>query len=175
MPGKMRESLTIRLSRLYLDTMERMIEAGLYSSKSEMVREALRLFFEKHGVRIPYKTKFSKKAVAWMKEQSLGFMDDAILRSDLALLGVLDEQIGFVEEKLAAHAVDDTQVRLLMTMTGVDYFAAMLVLAEMARLTGSRERRVSAAGWGWLRGCGSPVRRPGSAALVGLGTRGCGG
>ena len=103
---------------------------------------------DKHGVRIPYKTKFSKKAVKWMHELSLGFMDDAILCSDLALLGVLDEQIGFVEEKLAAHAVDDTQVRLLMTMTGVDYFAAMLVLAEMARLTGSRERRVSAAGWG---------------------------
>ncbi|GAG78166.1 unnamed protein product, partial [marine sediment metagenome] len=34
---------------LYLDAMERMIDAGLYSSKSEIVREALRAFFEKHG------------------------------------------------------------------------------------------------------------------------------
>ena len=49
MSGKMPKSLTIRLSKLYLDAMDRMIERGLYGSKSEMVREALRLFFEKHG------------------------------------------------------------------------------------------------------------------------------
>ena len=48
MPGKMQESLTIRLSRIYLDAMEKMIEEGLYAGKSEIVREALRLFFEKH-------------------------------------------------------------------------------------------------------------------------------
>lgn len=52
MPGKMQESLTIRLSRLYLDAMDRMIERGLYGSKSEIVREALRLFFEKYGEKI---------------------------------------------------------------------------------------------------------------------------
>lgn len=52
MPGNMQESLTLRLSRLYLDAMERMIEAGLYGSKSEIVREALRLFFEKHGEKL---------------------------------------------------------------------------------------------------------------------------
>jgi len=90
-----------------------------------------RALLNKHGLRGPYKTKFSKKAVAWMRELSLGFMDDAILRSDLAVLEVLDEQISLVEEKLAALAVDDAHMRLLMTMTGVDYFAAMLVLVEI--------------------------------------------
>lgn len=52
MPGKMQESLTVRLSRLYLDAMERMIEGGLYGSKSEIVRESLRLLFEKLGERL---------------------------------------------------------------------------------------------------------------------------
>ncbi len=52
MPGKMQESLTLRLSRLYLDAMERMIDAGLYSGKSEIVREALREFFEKYGEKL---------------------------------------------------------------------------------------------------------------------------
>ena len=47
MTGKMQKSLTIRLSELYLDAMDRMIEAGLYSGKSEIVRESLREFFEK--------------------------------------------------------------------------------------------------------------------------------
>lgn len=44
--------MTIRLSKLYLDVMDRMIEKGLYGSKSEIVREALRLFFEKYGEKI---------------------------------------------------------------------------------------------------------------------------
>lgn len=52
MPGKMQESLTMRLSKLYLDAMDRIINAGLYSSKSEIIREALRLFFEKQGEKL---------------------------------------------------------------------------------------------------------------------------
>jgi len=51
-PGKMQESLTIRLSELYLSGMDNMIDKGLYGSKSEIVREALRDFFEKHGEKI---------------------------------------------------------------------------------------------------------------------------
>lgn len=51
-PGKMQEYLTIRLSKLYLNGMDNMIEEGLYGSKSEIVREALRDFFEKHGEKI---------------------------------------------------------------------------------------------------------------------------
>jgi len=93
------------------------------------VRNRIHALLDKHDLRIPYKTKFSKKAVAWMRELSLGFMDDAILRSDLALLAALDEHCDCVEEKLASLAVDDARVRLLMTMTGVDY-TAMLVMAK---------------------------------------------
>jgi len=52
MSRRMQESLTVRLSRLYLDAMDRMIERGLYGSKSEIIREALRLFFEKYGEKI---------------------------------------------------------------------------------------------------------------------------
>jgi len=36
-----------------------------------------------------------------------------------------------IEEKIAALAVEDRRVRLLMTMTGVGYFTAMLVLSEV--------------------------------------------
>ena len=51
-PRRMQESLTIRLSKLYLEAMDRMIERGLYGSKSEIIRDALRLFFEKYGEKI---------------------------------------------------------------------------------------------------------------------------
>jgi len=51
----MQKSLTIRLSKLYRDAIERMIEGGVYSSRSEIVRESLRMLFEK------YAEKYGKK------------------------------------------------------------------------------------------------------------------
>ncbi len=48
----MKQSLTIRLSDAYLEIMDKLIEKGIYGSKSEIVREALRLLFEKYGVKI---------------------------------------------------------------------------------------------------------------------------
>jgi transposase len=58
-------------------------------------------------------------------------MDDAILRSDLAVLETVDAQVTLFEEKIAALAAEDRRVRLFMTMTGVGYFTAMLVFSEV--------------------------------------------
>jgi transposase len=95
------------------------------------VKNRIHSLLDKHGLRMPHRTPFSRKNIEWLREQSLGFMDDAILRSDLALLEAVDEQVRIIEEKIATLAVDEPQVRLLMTMTGVGYFSAMLLLAEI--------------------------------------------
>jgi transposase len=95
------------------------------------VKNRIHSILDKHGLRMPHPTSFSKKNIAWLKEQSLGFMDDAILRSDLAMLKAVEEQVRVMEEKIAALAVKNPQVRLLMTMTGVGCFTAMLLLSEI--------------------------------------------
>jgi len=78
----------------------------------------------------------------------LEFTDDAVLRSLLALVNVLDGQIAFIEAKIAAVAVNDERVKLLMTMPGLDYFAASLILAEICDINrfSSDKRLVSWAG-----------------------------
>lgn len=48
----MKVSLTLRLSKAYLEIMEKLIERGVYGSKSEIVRDALRLLFEEYGEKI---------------------------------------------------------------------------------------------------------------------------
>jgi len=48
----LKQSLTVRLSDAYLDIMDKLIEKGVYGSKSEIVREALRLLFEKYEMKI---------------------------------------------------------------------------------------------------------------------------
>ena len=52
MPENLKLSLTVRLSKAYLNIMEKLIEKGVYSSKGEIVRDALRLLFEKYGEKI---------------------------------------------------------------------------------------------------------------------------
>jgi transposase len=106
------------------------------------VKNRIHGLLDKHGLRMPGTTAFSKENVAWLRGLSLGFMDDAILRSDLAVLEAVDGQVTLIEEKIAALAAEDRRVRLLMTMTGVGYFTAMLVLSEVGdvgRFRGEKE------------------------------------
>ena len=135
------------------------------------VKNRLHSLLDKHGLRIPYPTPFSRKGVAWLREQSLGFMDDAVLNSDLALLEAVEEQVQIIEEKIAALAVEDPRVRLLMTMTGVGYFTAMLLLAEIGDIERFRNEKklVSWVGLAprvhqsgertWIGGVGGPGNR----------------
>jgi len=46
------------------------------------VKNRIHALLHKHGLRMPHPTPFSKKSIKWLREQSLEFMDDAILRSD---------------------------------------------------------------------------------------------
>jgi transposase len=106
------------------------------------VKNRVHGLLDKHGLRMPGTTPFSKENIAWLREQNFGFMDDAIVRSDLAVLEAVDGQVTLIEEKIATIAAEDRRVRLLMTMTGVGYFTAMLVMAEVgdvSRFRGDKE------------------------------------
>jgi transposase len=106
------------------------------------VKNRVHGLLDKHGLRMPGTTPFSKENIAWLREQNFGFMDDAIVRSDLAVLEAVDGQVTLIEDKIATIAAEDRRVRLLMTMTGVGYFTAMLVMAEVGdvgRFRGDKE------------------------------------
>ena len=47
------------------------------------------------------------------------------------MLEVLDGQIAYMEAKIAAVAVNDERAKLLMTMPGLGYFAASMLVAEI--------------------------------------------
>lgn len=43
-----RERITIRLAKRYLDSLNMLIEKGMYNSRNEAIRDALRLLFKYH-------------------------------------------------------------------------------------------------------------------------------
>jgi len=94
------------------------------------IKNRIHSILDKHGLRFPG-TPYSKKAIVWLKEQDLGFMDNAVVKGQLAIFETLDEQIQVLEDKIAAMGMEDPQVKLLMTMPGIGYFTASMLVAEI--------------------------------------------
>jgi len=47
-----RERITIRLTKRYLDLLNMLIEKGVYNSRNEAIRDALRIMYEYHGLKV---------------------------------------------------------------------------------------------------------------------------
>ena len=94
------------------------------------VKNRIHSLLDKYTLKSPYNSG-TKRYVAWLRKQDLGFMDNAIVKGQLAILETLEEQIRLLEDKIAAIAVDDPQVKLLMTMPGIGYFTASMLVAEI--------------------------------------------
>ncbi len=50
--GNKRERITIRLTKRYLDLLNMLIEKGVYNSRNEAIRDALRILYEYHGLKV---------------------------------------------------------------------------------------------------------------------------
>ena len=57
--GNKRERITIRLTKRYLDLLNLLIERGVYNSRNEAIRDALRIMYEYHGLKVSPEKKAS--------------------------------------------------------------------------------------------------------------------
>jgi len=58
--GNKRERITIRLTKRYLDLLNTLIEKGVYNSRNEAIRDALRIMYEYHGLKVAPERKTPK-------------------------------------------------------------------------------------------------------------------
>jgi len=107
------------------------------------IKNRIHSILDKHGLRFP-STPYTKKSIVWLREQDLGLMDNAVVKGQLAILDALDEQIQILEDKIAVMGMADPQVQLLMTMPGIGYFAASLLVAEIGDINRfSNDKKIS--------------------------------
>ena len=69
-----------------------MLQDKLVKMRTE-VKNRVHASLDKHRLKCPYTTLFSKKGVKWLRSLRLGFIDDAALKSFPALLEAFDMQI----------------------------------------------------------------------------------
>ncbi len=95
------------------------------------VKNRIQALLDKYEFNHGYSDLFGKEGLFWLESLRLQPVDQAILDSDLKLLKSLREQVEKITLEIASIAVDEEQVRLLMTLPGIDYYGALLILAEI--------------------------------------------
>jgi transposase len=78
---------------------------------------------------------FSQAGQAWLRELVLPEDEAAARDSDLRLLEATEQEIALVEQKLVGAAWQDEQVRLLMSIPGIDYTVAQTCLAAIGEVS----------------------------------------
>ena len=79
---------------------------------------------------------FGKSEVNWLKLLSVSPIDKIILNTTLSSIESIDNQIEIVSKEIAKYAWKDSQdVKILLSMTGIDIFSAMLISTEIVDIT----------------------------------------
>ncbi len=73
----------------------------------------------------------SKKGIKWLKTLKLDGSDQVQLNNNINNIEFLNDEIVKIDKKVSSQAVQNENVRILMSMTGIDYFSAMLIMSEI--------------------------------------------
>lgn len=91
---------------------------------------------------------FGKSGMEWLKSVDLSTLDRLMLDNHLEHLESLKRQMNLVDAEITSRASRDRYVELLLSMTGVDVFAALLIRSEIGDILrfGSYKKLISWAG-----------------------------
>ena len=98
---------------------------------STKVKNRVQALLDKYELRSEFSDLFGKRGMEWLSSLKLDAVDQAILESDLKLLKSLEEQAEFITSKIASLAKESDEVKLLMTLPRIDFYSAMLIIAEI--------------------------------------------
>lgn len=114
--------------------------AALIKQRSE-VKNRIHSLLEKYDVdEAQFSDLFSKSGREWLSTLKLSETDGFILEGELMLLKSLDEQVDRLTRRIASEARQEEDVKLLMTMPGVDFYSALLIVSEIGSIDRFRDQ-----------------------------------
>jgi transposase len=84
-----------------------------------------------YGFRPPCKDLFCKKGIEWLGSRPFREMDREQVEGYLGIIEFLNTLIGLVDQRIKPLAQDNDQARLLMSVKGIGYYSALLILSEI--------------------------------------------
>src|SRR3990172_4777316 len=95
------------------------------------IKNHLHALLDKHYLTHNYSDLFGKEGVEWLRNLQLKTQDNKIIQSNLQVLETVNAEVRNADIQIAKDATTEDQAKLLMTMPGVDYYAAMVLLSEI--------------------------------------------
>jgi len=98
------------------------------------VKNRVHALLDGHGLRCEYSDLFGKRGTEWLRSLDLGALDNLMLRSHLEQVKSLSRQVEEADEEIRCRASLDGDVRLLLSLTGVDVYTALLIRSEIGSI-----------------------------------------
>jgi transposase len=104
----------------------------LSRTKTKLVNK-VHSILDKYDYRTELTDIFGKSGIEWLKALSSEVtpVDRIILDSSIASIEAINRQIGTVSKEISKYAIDNKDVKILLSITGIDIFSAMLISAEI--------------------------------------------
>jgi transposase len=108
--------------------------SSLVKTRTEL-KNRIHNLLDKYDLQPEYTDLFGNKGMEWLRNLQLQSTEKTILNSNLELLEALNSQIQKISLEIASIAVNKDDVKLLMTLPGIDYYAAMVIANEIGDVT----------------------------------------
>ncbi len=96
-----------------------------------MIKNKVHAITDKYGYRCEFSDMFGKSGMQWLRAQEMSELDRLLLENHLSLVESINVQICRVDEAIRERASQDEDVRLLLSLTGVDVYTALLLRSEV--------------------------------------------
>jgi transposase len=129
-------------------------ERSLLRLRTNLVQDRTRVInrthslLDKYDMNIGYSKIFGNKGLQWLRDLRVTSNDQILLQEYISQIDFLTREIKSVESKIKIEASNNESVKILMGMTGIDYFSAMMIASEIGDITrfNTPEKLVSWAG-----------------------------
>lgn len=126
------------------------------SQEASRAKNRIHAILARNGVTAPYTSPalFKPKGLAWLRQNHWNDERDTLLRLQVLQLETAQTRQDALHVELAKTAVDHDDAQLLMTIPGIDFYLALLILAE----TGDIRRFPTVGQFQSYAGCAPRVR-----------------
>ena len=110
---------------------------ALLRQRASLVRMRTRVknrvhgLLDRYGYRSRWSDTFGVGGMRWLRGLEMDPVDRCILDTHIRHLECLNDEIGVLDSWIASRARESEDALLLMTLTGLDYYGAMLVACEI--------------------------------------------
>ncbi len=98
------------------------------------IKNKTHAILSKNGLTCSYSNIFGKKAISWLSSLCLRPCYRQSLDGYIAVAVVLKEELKRVEDEIKRLVEEDSRALLLMSMPGISYYSALLVLSEIGEI-----------------------------------------